>query len=41
MDIPFKNYELIMILILAIAVIFMIAAFIRHSLEGEDKEWQN
>jgi len=36
MNIPFKNYELIMTLVLVIAVIFMIVAFVKVSIEGEE-----
>ena len=37
MDIPFKNYELIMTLVIVIAVIFMIVAFVKISIEEENK----
>ncbi len=36
MDVPFKNYELIMALVLIIAVIFMVVAFVKISIEHED-----
>lgn len=38
MGISFKNYELIMALILVTSVIFMIVAFVKVTLEGEDKK---
>lgn len=39
MEIPFKNYELIMVMLLIIAVIFMVVAFVKISIESdEDKE---
>ncbi len=38
MDVPFKNYELIMALVLIIAVIFMVAAFIKISIESEEDD---
>ena len=36
MDVPFKNYELIMVLVLVIAVILMVAAFVKISVEHEE-----
>jgi len=36
MDVPFKNYELIMVMVLIIAVIFMVIAFVKVSIEGEE-----
>ncbi len=38
MDIPFKNYELIMMLVLIISVIFMVVAFVKVTLEGEEEK---
>ena len=34
--IPFKNYELIMAVVLVAAVIFMVVAFIKISIEHEE-----
>ena len=36
MEISFKNYELIMALVLIISVIFMVLAFIKVTIEGEE-----
>ncbi len=36
MPVPFKNYELIMALVLVISVIFMIVAFIKITIEHEE-----
>ncbi len=36
MPVPFKNYELIMALVLIIAVIFMVVAFVKISIEHEE-----
>jgi len=36
MDVPFKNYELIMAMLLIISVIFMIVAFIKINIEHEE-----
>lgn len=41
MSIPFKNYELIMVMILIIAVIFMVAGFIKVTIEGEEEKDDN
>ncbi len=38
MEIPFKNYELIMALVLVISVILMIVAFVKVSIEGEENK---
>ena len=38
MDVPFKNYELIMALVLVIAVIFMVTAFVKINMEHEDDD---
>ncbi len=38
MEIPFKNYELIMALVLIISIIFMVVAFVKITLEGEDEK---
>ena len=38
MDVPFKNYELIMALVLVAAVIFMVVAFVKISMEHEDND---
>ena len=38
MDVPFKNYELIMALVLVAAVIFMVAAFVKISIESEEDD---
>ena len=35
-DVPFKNYELIMVLVLVIAVILMVTAFVKISIEHEE-----
>jgi len=35
-DVPFKNYELIMVLVLVIAVIFMVVAFVKITIEHEE-----
>jgi len=37
LEIPFKNYELIMVLVLLIAVIFMITAFVKITIEAEEE----
>ena len=36
MGVPFKNYELIMAMVLVIAVIFMITAFVKLNVEHEE-----
>lgn len=36
MEIPFKDYELIMILVLVIAVIFMVLSFVKLSIESDE-----
>ncbi len=36
MGIPFKNYELIMVVVLVVAVIFMVTAFIKINIEHEE-----
>ncbi|BCD59320.1 MULTISPECIES: hypothetical protein [unclassified Nitratiruptor] len=41
MDVPFKNYELIMALILIIAVIFMVVAFVKITIEHEEHKDDN
>jgi len=41
MDVPFKNYELIMALVLIISVIFMIVAFIKINMEHEENTDDN
>gem|GEM_PF-3025432 len=41
MDVPFKNYELIMALILVIAVIFMVTAFVKINIEHEEDRDDN
>jgi len=41
MEIPFKNYELIMIMILIVAVLFMVVAFVKVTLEGEEEKDDN
>lgn len=38
MQIPFKNYELIMALVLIVSVIFIITAFLKITLEGEEEK---
>jgi hypothetical protein len=35
-DVPFKNYELIMVVVLVVAVIFMVTAFIKINIEHEE-----
>ena len=41
MDVPFKNYELIMMMVLIIAVIFMVVAFVKISIEHEEHKDDN
>ena len=41
MHVPFKNYELIMALILIIAVIFMVVAFVKINIEHEEDRDDN
>ena len=41
MHVPFKNYELIMALVLVISVIFMVVAFIKINIEHEEDKDDN
>ncbi|BCD67190.1 hypothetical protein [Nitratiruptor sp. YY09-18] len=41
MPVPFKNYELIMAMVLIIAVIFMIVAFVKITIEHEEHKDDN
>ncbi len=38
MDVPFKNYELIMAMVLVISVIFMVVAFVKINMEHEEDD---